>query len=154
MSEHSPLPGALPGGGIGGQVWSLLSRSLFCALLQNIAPSCCKGHLANGPREIRSMPENRLRVESFYVAREFVPDPPGAGRFEVVDKSRYIERGVDVYQQVHMVLFPAEFNQPAAPALEDPGKYLLCIRKYLWRQDLPPVLGDQDDMQPKQIDSM
>ena len=47
--------------------------------------------------------------------------------------------GVDVYQQVHMVLFPAEFDQPAAPALEDTGKYLLCIRKDIWRQDLPPV---------------
>jgi hypothetical protein len=53
-----------------------------------------------------------------------------------------------------MVLFPAEFNQTAAPALEDPGKYLFCIRKDFWRQNLPPVFGYQDDMQPKQVNSM
>ena len=43
---------------------------------------------------------------------------------------------MDINQQVHMVLSSAEFYQTAAPTLEDPGKYLYCIRKDLWRQDL------------------
>jgi len=54
---------------------------------------------------------------------------------------------MDADQQAHMVLFSVELNQTAAPALEDPGKYLFCIRDDLWRQNLPPVFGDQDDLQ-------
>lgn len=54
----------------------------------------------------------------------------------------------------HMVLFSAEFNQTAAPTPEDAGKCLFCIRKDFWRQNLPPVLGYQNDMHPKQINSV
>jgi hypothetical protein len=53
-----------------------------------------------------------------------------------------------------MVLFSAEFDQTAAPALENAGKCLFSIRKDFWRQNLPPVFGDQDDMQTKQINSV
>ena len=75
MSAHSPSLANCQGGGSSGQVWWLPSWFLFCALLLNIASNCFKGHLANGPCEIRTMPENRLPVESFYVVRECVPNP-------------------------------------------------------------------------------
>lgn len=73
------------------------------------------------------MPEQRFAVERREMFGKAVSGTAGAGRLEVVDEHRNVERRMDVDQQGHVVVLRAVFEQLAAPRLQTIDKRLLGV---------------------------
>ena len=85
------------------------------------------------------------------MARKYATQPFGTGRFEVVYQYGNIKSRVDVYQEMHVVLFAAKLDQATAPAPQDLRERFFGIGQHAFGKHLSPVLGNEHNMQPKQI---
>jgi hypothetical protein len=83
-----------------------------------------------------------------------IPHPARTGRFEVVDQSGDIQRGMDANQEMDMIRFAPEFDQRTPPMRKNFCESLAKRIKECWRQGLAPVFGDKHNMQPKRIHRM
>ena len=109
---------------------------LLGSLSVDIGTHDLKRCAADTADKIGAVPELRFLVESRKVFGKAVSGTAGAGRLEVVDQYRDIQRRMDIDQQVHMIGFPAKFLELAAPGGEAIRKRLLEIIKQFRRQRL------------------
>ena len=59
--------------------------------------------------------------------RKTIADTSGGRRFQIVDQGGESECRVDFRQKMHVIRFPAEFQQSASPILKEFAKGLMQI---------------------------
>ena len=103
---------------------------------------------------ISAMPEVRLPVKRFQVFGKSVPCTRGIGCLQIVDERGHVQRGMDLDQHMHMIRFPAELQQCAAPSGQDLIEGVPEMVPQFRIQGFAPILGDNDDRQLERIDGM
>ena len=90
------------------------------------------------------MPENRLPIHRPNLRAEISADQPGRNCFQIIDQPAQFNYWRCRKQQVKMILFAVELDQPALPFTQSVFKYLAQSLHHRRANYLAPVFGNEN----------
>ena len=141
-------------GGLVSRVFRGLVRLFFRPLRIDISTHRFEACSADASDVVRTVPEQRLLVERGKVFAKAIPCTTSAGRLEIVDQNRDIERRMGVHKQVDVIGLAAKLDQRASPRFKRFGKRAFEVIKQFGCENLAPILRHKNNVQLNAINSV